>query len=181
MRWQLNNRWWGHRNTSTWLLTISSCCSSIHTHTHNIECMPNCLRHFSSLWLHCIKTDDDKKKVVFLHAYNRLEWIFMFCFVYSPNPIAAQQRTVTTDKTTLRLVIECWGRGFRSQHRVIKYNNKPKREIMRRPTGIEQKIPKLCGWKRITFLSKLNSSTHKKELLLMTTFMRWHTFLPLLY
>lgn len=33
-----------------------------------------------------------------------------------PSPIAAQQSTVTIDKVTLRLVMECAGRGLRSQH-----------------------------------------------------------------
>lgn len=38
----------------------------------------------------------------------------------SPKPIAAQHSTVTIDSVTLRLVMECAGRGFRSQHRDIK-------------------------------------------------------------
>lgn len=38
----------------------------------------------------------------------------------SPNPIAAQQRTVTIDKVTFKLVIEWAGRGLRSQHLDIK-------------------------------------------------------------
>jgi hypothetical protein len=37
-----------------------------------------------------------------------------------PRPIAAQHNTVTIDNVTLRLVMECAGRGFRSQHRDIK-------------------------------------------------------------
>lgn len=118
--------------------------------------------------------------------------MYNFFSIYSPNPIAAQQRTVTTDKTTLRLVIECWGLGFRSQHRVIKYNNKPKREIMRRPTGMEQKIPKLCGIKwssklLLVFLTffclslKFNMKKKNYSLLFVTTWTtRWHTFYPLL-
>lgn len=60
-----------------------------------------------------------------------------------PNPIAAQQRTVTTDRTTFKLVIECWGLGLRSQHLVIKYSNNPNSDIINKPTGIEQNIPKL--------------------------------------
>lgn len=37
-----------------------------------------------------------------------------------PRPMAAQHKTVTIDNVTLRLVMECAGRGFRSQHRDIK-------------------------------------------------------------
>lgn len=60
-----------------------------------------------------------------------------------PSPIAAQQRTVTMLKVTFRLVIECAGRGFRSQHLDIKYSNRQKSEMMRAAAGIDPKIPRL--------------------------------------
>lgn len=62
---------------------------------------------------------------------------------YRPNPMAAQHSTVTTLSVTLRLVIECAVLGFRSQHLVIKYRSRPKREMMRRAAGTEPKIPRL--------------------------------------
>lgn len=60
-----------------------------------------------------------------------------------PRPMAAQQSTVTTDNVTFRLVMECCVRGFRSQHRVNKYNNSPNNERISSAAGAEPRIPKL--------------------------------------
>lgn len=61
-----------------------------------------------------------------------------------PKPIAAQQRTVTTDSVTFKLVIECAGRGLRSQHLVNKYNSKPNNDMISNAAGAEPNIPRLC-------------------------------------
>lgn len=68
-------------------------------------------------------------------------WTFL---LFLPNPIAAQQRTVTIDKVTFKLVIEWAGRGLRSQHLDIKYSRRQNSEMMRAAAGIEPKIPRLC-------------------------------------
>jgi hypothetical protein len=66
----------------------------------------------------------------------------------SPRPIAAQQSTVTIDRVTFKLVMECAGRGFRSQHLDIKYRRRQKSEMMRAAAGIDPKIPRLCRRKK---------------------------------
>lgn len=68
--------------------------------------------------------------------------VFMDLF-NSPSPIAAQQSTVTMDKVTFKLVMECAGRGLRSQHLDIKYRRRQKRERMRAAAGSDPNIPKL--------------------------------------
>lgn len=40
--------------------------------------------------------------------------------------------------------MECAGRGFRSQHRDIKYRRRQKSENMRAAAGIDPNRPKLC-------------------------------------
>lgn len=65
--------------------------------------------------------------------------------------MAPQHSTVTILRVTFKLVIECCVRGFRSQHRVNKYNNSPNNERISSAAGAEPKIPKLCEYK------------HKKE------------------
>lgn len=57
--------------------------------------------------------------------------------------MAAQHNTVTTDRVTLRLVIEWAGLGFRSQQRVNKYNSKPNKDTINRAAGTEPNMPKL--------------------------------------
>ena len=74
----------------------------------------------------------------------------------SPNPIAAQHSTVTTDRVTLRLVIECAGLGFRSQQRVNKYNNKPNSDTINKAAGTEPNKPKLCN--KIMALNRIRYS-----------------------
>lgn len=63
---------------------------------------------------------------------------------YLPRPIAAQQSTVTTDNVTFKLVMEWAVRGFRSQHRVNKYNSSPNNDRINSAAGAEPSIPKLC-------------------------------------
>lgn len=57
--------------------------------------------------------------------------------------MAAQHSTVTTDSVTFKLVIEWAVRGFRSQHRVSKYNNNPNNDKINNAAGAEPKSPKL--------------------------------------
>ena len=59
--------------------------------------------------------------------------------------MAAQHKTVTIDNVTLRLVMECAGRGFRSQHRDIKYSSRQKSEMMIAAAGIDPNRPRLYG------------------------------------
>lgn len=68
----------------------------------------------------------------------------LMALLNSPSPIAAQQRTVTMDRVTFRLVIEWAGRGFRSQHLDIKYSSNVNSERMRAAAGSEPRIPRLC-------------------------------------
>lgn len=69
--------------------------------------------------------------------------IVVYLFRLLPNPIAAQHNTVTTESVTFKLVIECAGLGFRSQHRVNRYNNKPNNETINKAAGTDPRIPKL--------------------------------------
>lgn len=69
--------------------------------------------------------------------------LYVVLIVIVPNPMAAQQRTVTMDNVTLRLVIEWAGLGLRSQHRVNRYNNRPNNDIINNAAGTDPKIPKL--------------------------------------
>lgn len=62
----------------------------------------------------------------------------------SPSPMAAQQSTVTIDSVTFKLVIECAGRGFRSQQRDIRYSSKQNSERMSAAAGSEPRMPRLC-------------------------------------
>lgn len=82
-----------------------------------------------------------------------------------PSPIAAQQRTVTTDNVTFKLVMECAGLGFRSQHRVSKYNNNPNNEMMSNAAGAEPNIPKLCNDKNMknSFKELINKCVFEKK------------------
>lgn len=64
--------------------------------------------------------------------------------IYIPKPIAAQHKTVTIESVTLRLVIEWAGLGFRSQHLVNRYSNRPNKDTIKRAAGTDPKIPKLC-------------------------------------
>lgn len=57
--------------------------------------------------------------------------------------MAAQHMTVTMDSATFKLVMECAGRGFLSQHLVIKYKSNPSNETIRRAAGNDKNIPKL--------------------------------------
>lgn len=60
-----------------------------------------------------------------------------------PKPMAPQQSTVTTANVTLKLVMERAVRGFRSQHRVNKYNKRPNNERISNAAGAEPSNPKL--------------------------------------
>jgi hypothetical protein len=55
------------------------------------------------------------EKKILVHCVIGEKKIFME-LLNSPRPIAAQQSTVTMDNVTFKLVMECAGRGFRSQH-----------------------------------------------------------------
>lgn len=66
------------------------------------------------------------------------------CVCDLPRPMAAQQSTVTTDNVTFKLVMECAVRGFRSQHRVNKYNSRPNNDRIKSAAGADPSIPKLC-------------------------------------
>lgn len=69
----------------------------------------------------------------------------IYIYWYMPKPMAAQHKTVTTDKVTFKLVIEWAVLGFRSQHRVSKYKSNPNNEMMSNAAGAEPNIPRL--WK----------------------------------
>lgn len=73
-----------------------------------------------------------------------------------PKPMAAQQSTVTTDNVTFKLVMEWAVRGFRSQHRVNKYNNRPNNDRIKSAAGAEPRIPKLYEKKNPKKVEKMH-------------------------